>query len=96
MKPIAILLVMSVLLGAGCSEKKQSTTKPADEDVIAVVLGKNLTVEDKDKLNGLIFGPLLEQFAKDNKIEPVEEELDAFTMKMEILLVVLETKVVES
>jgi hypothetical protein len=81
MKAIAILLVTSLVAGAAYAQTPQS--KDSGNDVIAVVLGKKITVKDKDRLNGLIFGALLEQFAKDNKIEPTEEELDAFVLKTE-------------
>ena len=83
MKPITILVVMSFVAGVAWAQTDQPGATDADKDVIAVVLGKKLTVKDKDKLNGLIFGALLEQFAKDNKIEPTEEELDAFVLKTE-------------
>ncbi len=55
----------------------------ADPEIIAVVLGKKITVAEKDRLNGLIFGAILEKFAKDNKIEATEEEIGAFVKKME-------------
>ena len=60
-----------------------ATTEPAGANVIATVLGKQITASDKDKLNGLIFGALLQQFAQENKIEPTEEELDTFVLKTE-------------
>lgn len=61
------------------------TPKVIDKDktVIAVVLGKKIPVKEKDKLNGLIFGALLENFARENKIEPTEKELDDFVLKTE-------------
>jgi hypothetical protein len=65
------------------SETDQSKTPEQDNETIAVVLGKKITVKDKDKLNGMIFGALLEQYAKENKIEPTEAELDAFVEKTE-------------
>jgi hypothetical protein len=65
------------------SQIDQSKTLEQDNETIAVVLGKKITVKDKDKLNGVIFGALLEQYAKDNKIEPTEAELDAFVKKTE-------------
>lgn len=53
----------------------------ADAKVIAVVLGKKITVAEKEKLNEIIFGELLKQFAAENKIEPTQEELEAFVQK---------------
>lgn len=83
MKAIGILLVMSLLAGAAYAQPPQA--KDLEKQVIAVVLGKKITVKDKYSLDGLIFGALLEQFAKDNKIEPTEEEIDALVMKTEEL-----------
>lgn len=60
-----------------------SQANQADKDTIAIVLGKKINIKDKDKVNGLIFGALLEQYAKENKIEPTEAELDAFVQKTE-------------
>jgi hypothetical protein len=76
-KLITVLLVMSFVPGATYAE----TTKAMGTDIIAVVLGKKITTKDNNKLNGLIFGALLEKFAKDNRIEPTEEELDTFILK---------------
>ncbi len=74
-----ILLVAGVLSFA---ETNQPGAFP-NTDIIAVVLGKKLTINDKDKLSGFILGALLEQFAKENKIEPTEKELNVFIFKME-------------
>ncbi|HCE44943.1 MAG TPA: hypothetical protein DET40_15495 [Lentisphaeria bacterium] len=74
-----------ILLGASCFAEdapKVQTTAP-DADVIAVVLGRKITVKEKDRLNGVIFGALMEQYTKENKIEPTTEELDAFVQKTE-------------
>ena len=45
--------------------------------------GTNLTVKEKSKLSGLIFGLLRERFAEESGIDPTEEELDAFIVKTE-------------
>ena len=74
------VLLAGLFAGELCAQTSQASADGTEKDAIAVVLGKKLTVKDKDKLNGLIFGPLLEKFAKDNKIEPTEEELDAFIL----------------
>ena len=52
LKPIAILLVMSLLAGVAYAQTPQA--KDSEKDVIAVVLGKKITVKDKDRLDGLI------------------------------------------
>lgn len=74
---------MSLVAGTAYAQTTQA--KESDKEVIAIVLGKKITVKDKDKLNGLIFGALLKKFAEDNKIEPTEEELDAFVLKIDEL-----------
>lgn len=78
---ITILLVMGLVARVAYAEAPKAMD--SGTDVIAVVLGKKITAQDGNKLNGLIFGALLEKFAKDNKIEPTEEELDAFVLKTE-------------
>ena len=83
MKAIAALLVMSFIAGVVWAQTDQPNAPNASNEVIAEVLGKKLAATDKDNLNVLIFGALLEQFAKENRIEPTEEELDAFVLKTE-------------
>lgn len=83
MRTTGVLLLVSLVAGVGCSQTSQPAATVANEDVIAIVLGRTLTVNDKDELSGLILGSLLERFAKDNNIEPTTEELDAFILKSE-------------
>ena len=84
MKRIVMPLVIALAVSAVCSaQTNQPGVGTTANDVIAVVLGKKLTIKDKDKLDGLIFGMLLDNFAKENKIEPTEQELDAFVLKTE-------------
>lgn len=65
------------------SQTDQSKAPERENETIAVVLGKKITLKDKDRMNGIIFGALLEKYAKENKIEPTEAELDAFIKKTE-------------
>lgn len=81
MRPIALLVVF-LLIGEVAADQSSRAEIP-EKDVIAVVLGKKIPVEDKDRLSGLIFGALLERFVRDNKIEPTDEELKAFILKSE-------------
>jgi len=84
MKRALMLSLSLTLMRALCSaQTNQPVEGPTDKAVIAVVLGKEVTVQEKDKLNGLIFSGLLENFAKENKIEPTAAELDTFTLKLE-------------
>jgi len=52
-----------------------------DTNIIAVVLGKQIIASETNELTGIILGSLMEQFAKENRIEPTPEELDALTRK---------------
>jgi vacuolar-type H+-ATPase subunit I/STV1 len=79
---ISIALAAAVVIPA-LSCKKQSTAVAPDKDTIAVVLGNRISIKDKDNLKELIFGALLEQYAKENKIEPTEDELNALVQKIE-------------
>jgi hypothetical protein len=81
MKTIAILLMLSLV--AGVAQVQPKPAGDSDTKVIATVLGKEITTKDKDRLGGLVFGTLLEQFANNNKIEPTDEEVDTFILKTE-------------
>ena len=50
------------------------------DEVIAVVLGQEITVEDArgSPITSLIGDPLMERFAEDNDVQPTEEELTQF------------------
>lgn len=75
--------VVIVAVAGSCFAQTVVPKATTDTDVIAVVLGKKITTSEKDKLNGVIFGALLQQYAKENKIEPTEAELEAFVAKTE-------------
>jgi Skp family chaperone for outer membrane proteins len=76
--------VVMVVLAVACFTEVDSPKAGASgTDVIAVVLGRKITTREKDDLNGLIFSALLQQYARQNKIEPTEAELDAFVAKTE-------------
>jgi hypothetical protein len=84
MKRIFIVVALiAAVASPAMSQTSQSKMEAADNDMIAVVLGKTIGMKDKDRLNGLIFGTLLEQYAKENKIEPTDAELDAFVRRTE-------------
>lgn len=74
-------VVMVVLMAASLAQIVEPEAETTDTKVIAIVLGKEITIGEKDKLNKLIFGALLQQYAKENKVEPSDEELDAFILK---------------
>jgi hypothetical protein len=80
MKRIAFVMTTMLPTGIICAQTSQSQ-EPAGR-VIAVVLGKEITVKEKENLNGLIVRALLEQFSQENKVEPSEEELGIFVQRM--------------
>ncbi len=80
------MLLVGIIIGlasSGVAQTKHVNAESADTKVIAVVLGENITVNEKDKLSGKIFNALLQQYAKENQIEPTDEELDAFVQRTE-------------
>lgn len=83
MKKVLTIAVIAVLTGGAGFARAVVLKTTTDANVIAVVLGKKITEAEKDQLNKLIFGALLEQYAKDNKIEPTKEDLDVFVNKLE-------------
>ncbi len=76
-------MVACIIAGGVCAQTFQPGVNEAERDVIAVVLGKNLTVKDKNKLGGVIFGLLRERYAEESGIDPTEEDLDACIVKTE-------------
>ena len=50
MRAIAVLLVTGLVAGVLCAETTQPSAKENDNDVIAIVLGKKITVNEKDKV----------------------------------------------
>lgn len=83
MKPILAALVTFALAVPCIAQTERPKQEASDFSVIAMVLGKKITAGEKDQLNGLIFGSLLEQYAKDNKLEPTQAELDDFVRRTE-------------
>lgn len=81
---MVVVVVVAVVLSGSCfAQNAPKQAGDAGAQVIAVVLGKQITAADKDKLDGLIFSTLLQEYAKDNQIEATDAELDAFLAKTE-------------
>jgi len=83
MKAVVAAVFMVVLAVPCWAQTDGPNTEATGTNVIAIILGKQITASEGSKLDGRIFGALLEQYAKENKIEPTEEELDAFVLKTE-------------
>ena len=71
-------LLIVALLAAFVAHAVHAERNPCD--VIAVVLGTEVTVADATEvpIDHLINGALLDRFARDNAIEVTEEDLDAY------------------
>ena len=83
MKQIVLTAGLGLVTALGLAQSNQPAEPVSNSVVIAVVCGRDITLQDKSQLNGLIFETLLDKFAKDNKITPTEAELDAFARKQE-------------
>jgi hypothetical protein len=81
--PLTALCI--ALLASSCLAQAASSPGPeaADTEVIAVVLGQEITAAEKDRLSGLVLGSLFREFAEENGIEPTDEEMDAFIERTE-------------
>lgn len=78
-------LAATLFVLVACSSDQPKPKNSPKAATVAVVLGKEIPKEDAENLDGIIFGALREKFAKDNKIEPTQAELDAFVAKSEEL-----------
>ena len=83
MKRVILMLGLGLATAIGSAQTNLPAATASNQTVIAIVCGKEITSADKAKLNGLIFGTLLEKFAEENNIAPSEVELDLFTFKTE-------------
>ena len=82
MKQILVLIIF--LVGTACCLGQAPTpVNQASDVVIATVLDKKITTKDSTRLNGIIFGTLLEKYAEENKIVPTEAELNTFLVGMD-------------
>lgn len=83
MKRLLLMLGFGMVNAIGFAQTNLPAPGTSNQTVIAVVCGKEITGANQAKLNGLIFGALLEKFAKENNIAPTDAELDAFQIKTE-------------
>lgn len=77
----AVVVASGVICTVHAEDKRPQ--KGGEGMVIAEVLGKKIKMSEKDKMTGIIFGSLLEQYAKGHKIEPTKAEIEAFVSKTE-------------
>ena len=85
MKQIVLTVGLGWVAALGLAQSNQPAEPDSNSVVIAVVGGIDITLQDKARLDGLIFETLLAKFARDQKIAPTEAELDAFIRKTEEL-----------
>lgn len=71
-------------LAASCNaQTNQMNRDQPDASVIAVVLRKNISATQENRLDSLILNDLFDNYAKENKIEAPPEEIDAFVKKIQ-------------
>ncbi len=76
-----LYLACPALLVAGFFSPAHSEEYPrvkSDDPIIAEVFTVKIRHSEMEKMGGIIFGTLLEQYAKAHKIEPTRDEIDAF------------------
>jgi len=83
LKTLCKVFVSIVFTISSRAQPTHPVQEPSDTVVIAVVLGKNITAREKENLNGLIFGALLNKYSKEHDIAPTDDELDTFVRKTE-------------
>ena len=83
MRKIILTLGLCILGFCVLGGNKSSGKKAPDKTVIAEVLGNKISARNKKHLRYLIFGRLLDNYRKENKIKPTKEEIIAFVNKMQ-------------
>jgi len=79
---IRCAMFASIISTVSClAQPNRSSPEHGDTVVIAVVLGKSITAKEKENLNGLIFGALLDKYSREHDIAPTDNELDTFVRK---------------
>ncbi len=81
MKRLVILHAVWIALFLSCDTDAMDPAAPVKNQVVARVLGKSITLGEQDQLNGIIFGRLIEAYAKEHQIAATKEEVDAFVAK---------------
>lgn len=74
----AVLATCSIFSAVHAEQKHQ---QKGSGPIIAEVLGRKIRMSQKDAMVGIIFGSLLERYAKEHKIEPTKAEIAAFVAK---------------
>lgn len=88
-------LTVALLCIISCSSACRTQPKahrPVDP-IVADVLGKRIRLSQEDQLNGIILGELLQEYAKEQKIEPSSSEIDAFVAYSDMVEQQLKEKV---
>jgi len=78
---IALVLLAAT---AAFSQAPPADSSALDDRPIATVLGDTVTAKNWGQMVSIIFGTLLDRFAKENKLAPTQAELDTFLVEMEV------------
>lgn len=83
MKNIFITYFSIILFSVTCfAQPPNAESSTNDDKVIAVVYDTKIHMNEKDNLVGIVFGLLLQQYAKKHNIEPTKAEIEAFIDKL--------------
>jgi hypothetical protein len=82
LRPLAGLMGILALSCSG-SSAALPPEPPPDPDVIAVVLERNVTLKERERLSGIVLGVLLDKFAGDHHLKPTDAEVDEFVEGMQ-------------
>ena len=80
-----LLMAAAVMAcSAVCAAQESGSAAESGDSaqVVAIVLEREVPAADKAELSGIILGELLDRYALDAKLEPTDEELDAFAERM--------------
>lgn len=91
MKSIRLFPVMLVLLSTSSASLQaqaiqipgQAPTREQGDEFVAQVLGRKIMAYEREQLHSMIVVSLLEEYVKENKIYPTDEEILAFLVKDE-------------
>ena len=79
--PYAVLILLGQL--NICMGQTTNHSDPNSTEVIAVVLGEEITAANKNRLSGIILRSLFNKYAKDRAIGPNDVEISDFTKRLD-------------
>lgn len=82
MKYFSLFLLTIFTVSVLYCQEKSPATQVKGKKIIATVLGQEISASDSNQIRGLIFRPLLDKYAEEQKIVPTPEEIDTFMIML--------------